>query len=232
MTKLLKNLLIFIFFCFVFSCSNTKNKAEINFEKLNFPKIINYKDSENTKLASEIWLSYADNIPKYIGKLVDSVIINKEEKLELDNKHFVHFSMYKNILTDSIQLGIKVDTNQIIINKKKLKSFPVAIYNKSTDTISIGSHGRIYYILEAQTQTKQWEPIQKYSIPFCGTGMVSIILAPKEMAISSILKYKGNFKTKIRIKMGQNYSNEFYGYINKSQFESEWDKNENGKTNL
>jgi ribosomal protein S18 len=37
--------------------------------------------------------------------------------------------------------------------------------------------------------------------------------------------YKGNYKTKLRIKLGENFSNEFYGTINYRQFESLFDSN-------
>ena len=63
-----------------------------------------------------------------------------------------------------------------------------------------------------------------------GTGVESIILPPKQIVVTSELVYTGDFKTKLRMKLGSNYSREFTGSINLTQFESEWDSSGNRKT--
>ena len=58
----------------------------------------------------------------------------------------------------------------------------------------------------------------------CGTGKdIQNILEAKKYYAFSIIKYEGNFKTKIRVKLRNNnhiyYSNEIDGFINRSQFD-------------
>ena len=52
----------------------------------------------------------------------------------------------------------------------------------------------------------------------CGTGIKYIFLKPDEVAIAYQLRLAGNFETKLRIKLGSNYSNEFFGKIDEKLF--------------
>lgn len=186
--------------------------------------------------------------PHYFGKISDTILIErnlwylpppppppsakntnwtyKEPEKNKFEKYFIYSYRKSNIKSiDSVNLSIKIDTNQIINNYNK-KAFPVLIENKSIDTTYIGYGGQIPIITEAKTKDGIWKPIEnKYSYK-CAMGIPSIILPPKELVITSQFVYFGSFKTKLRIKLGNNYSTEFYGRINESQFENEW---ENGK---
>lgn len=201
----------------VLSCKQ-QQEVKIAFEKQKFPKIIDRMAGQKTELDSVAWLTYANNQPYYFGELLDTIIVNR--KIDQRSENFATGYDYGNVLTiDSASVGIKVDTSQII-NTLGLKSNPVLIYNKTKDTLFIGSEGRIYFVIEGKTKAGEWKPIEKHFFPFCGTGVISIILPPNKLALSSVVKYSGNYKTKLRIKMGLNYSNEFDGWINESQFES------------
>jgi hypothetical protein len=125
---------------------------------------------------------------------------------------------------DSANLLIKIDTTQIISNDGR-KAFPVLIQNATKDTIYIGYGNQIPIITEAKSKNGEWKPIKEHFTYMCGVGLHSIILPPNEVVITSELIYSGQFKTKLRIRMEDNYSEEFDGMINKSQFESEWDSN-------
>jgi hypothetical protein len=107
--------------------------------------------------------------------------------------------------SDSANLLIKFDTNQIINNNGR-KAFPVIIQNKSVDTIYIEHRNQIPIITEAKTKDGEWKPIEELYIYMCGVGLHSIISPLNEVVITSELIYSGNFKTKLKIKMGNNYS--------------------------
>ncbi|PHR23171.1 MAG: hypothetical protein COA38_17295 [Fluviicola sp.] len=230
------------------SCNRTTNKDVDEVETFQFPKITDRFKNDTLELTSEIWLNYGDHTPYYFGKLTDSVSIErylrpmlpppgadtsewnfepKEGKFDeyfldwMDNREFKR--------RDSADLFIKVDTTQIINNNGR-KAFPVLIQNKSIDTIYIGYGSQIPIITEAKTKNGEWKPIEERFIYMCGNGLHSIILPPNELVITSELIYTGNFKTKLRLKMGNNYSEEFNGTINETQFESEWDNYGERKT--
>ncbi len=115
-----------------------------------------------------------------------------------------------------------MDSTQALNNEGR-KAFPVLIQNQSKDTIVIGHGYEIPIITEAKTKDGTWKPIEKNRIYGCGNGLHAIILAPNEIVISSELVYAGNFKTSLRLKIGTDYSKEFSGTINESQFQNEWD---------
>ena len=129
---------------------------------------------------------------------------------------------------DSSKVSIQVDTNtitkQLVVNKNFQKeyytAYPVLLKNEEQDTIRIGYDRFIPIILEAKDSTNQWKPIEKMFSFMCGNGLNSLILPPKDIIVSSKVIYKGDYKTDLRIKMGNNYSNKFKGSINYSQFEN------------
>tara|TARA_R110000751_G_scaffold125869_3_gene227613 strand:+ start:3757 stop:4314 length:558 start_codon:yes stop_codon:yes gene_type:complete len=121
---------------------------------------------------------------------------------------------------------IEIDTNtitkQLVTNryfqKEYYPAYPILIKNEETDTIIIGYDRFIPIILEAKDSTKHWKPIEKMFSFRCGNGINSLLLPPNNIIISSKVIYEGDYKTDLRIKLGENYSNEFKGSINYSQF--------------
>lgn len=116
-----------------------------------------------------------------------------------------------------------------------VSSFPVLIHNLSNSNIYVSTAsiiGDFHFIQQAKDVDGKWKPIefQKSMSPFggCASLNTNYLLLPKHYLATSTIKYKGNFKTKIRIKMysGNNYyySNEITGYINKSQFNQDFIK--------
>ena len=207
-------------FCVFIILANCKKEIEtkISFEERKFPIIIDDMTGQKAELASADWLGYAHNQAFYFGEFLDTIKVNR--KTDFKSEYFASEYPYTNILTmDSAKVEIKVDKSQTI-NTLGLKSNPVLIYNKSIDTLFIGTDGGIYFITEGKTKTGEWKPIEKHYFPFCATGVVSTILPPNKVVLSSVVNYSGDYNTKLRIKMGSNYSNEYDGWINESQFES------------
>ena len=120
------------------------------------------------------------------------------------------------------------------IKKEYVASFPVLIFNKSdkkafiSETFDIGD---FLLIQEAKDIDGKWKPIEfQRSLMFgCDIAInLNYLLKPKHYIATAIIKYKGNFKTKIRVKMYSGndyyYSNEIVGYINRSQFSQDFIK--------
>jgi hypothetical protein len=103
-----------------------------------------------------------------------------------------------------------------------VNSYPLVIYNKSNK----GVLTRFKYIQEAKDVNGNWKPIEYY-YNFSGCGNPESFyfkLLSKNFMIYPIIKYGGNFKTKLRVKLYNKgniyYSNEFEGFINQSQFDT------------
>lgn len=157
--------------------------------------------------------------------------INKNNpmfRFYLDGFHKKEYKYY-----EESNLDIKVDTS-ITIKKEDYyfdpktpfyKAYPILITTKEKDTIIIGLQEIIPIELEAKDISGNWKPIEEKYKHYCGTGLGYILLPPKNIVLTSVFVYDGNYKTKLRIKLGKSYSNEFYGKINPKQFESKYDDN-------
>lgn len=104
--------------------------------------------------------------------------------------------------------------------KKYIKCYPLLIYNDENKVSFIKS---IKLIQEAKDADGQWKPIEFFMpTPSCVGYSVFFKFNPKQYQAISIIKYNGQFKTKLRAKVKINdyyyYSNEIIGFINQSQF--------------
>lgn len=220
-----------------------KDEPEVEFD---FPVFIDKEELKEDKV-NMIWMNDGNHNPLYFGEIIDTIrvertfgrlyppppppgstdtfriIEGKYSNYFLDWTDFREFTSY-----DSVDLNILVDTSQFITNERR-KAYPVIIENLHSDTIYIGYGRYIPIITEALNKKGEWKPIEDRFIYMCGNGVESIILPPKQIVVTSELVYTGNFKTKLRLKLGSNYSREFTGSINLSQFESEWDSKGNSK---
>jgi len=127
-------------------------------------------------------------------------------------------------------LEILVDTTQIIFKKSNYgndfgKSHPVFLYNFSKEKQVIGFGSLLYMNLEAKNGNGDWKPVEIQYHYYCGTGVYSYTLDENEICVSSVYKYSGDFKTKLRLRHLGNYSNEFEGYVNLDEF-GEYDTEE------
>lgn len=109
------------------------------------------------------------------------------------------------------------------------KTYPVYIYNygESQTVIQKPITTELFILLEAKNKNNEWKPVEyfeQYGF-LCGTGHRDYVLKPKHYLLSTVKRYKGDFRTKLRVKFRSFdnifYSNEFEGYINYSQFQSD-----------
>lgn len=109
------------------------------------------------------------------------------------------------------------------------KTYPVYIYNygESQTVIQAPIITELFILLEAKNKNNEWKPIEyfeQYGF-LCGTGHRDYVLKPKHYLLTTVKRYKGDYKTKLRVKFRSFdkvfYSNEFEGFINYSQFQSD-----------
>ncbi|QBZ97413.1 hypothetical protein [Flavobacterium sangjuense] len=111
--------------------------------------------------------------------------------------------------------------------KTFVECYPLLIYNNSKKT-AYTYH--IKLIQEAKDIDGKWKPIEFFSdAPSCLPSPFFHKHLPQKYNVVSIIKYHGNFKTKLRVKvkMGKHiyYSNEIVGQINRTQFDRSYAKN-------
>lgn len=98
------------------------------------------------------------------------------------------------------------------------KSYPLIIKNISSQTISVLESPDL--IIEAQDKKGVWKAIQNNDLKFfCATVADVVNIPTGYIVIVPIPIYKGNFTTKLRVRLGKNISNEYTGQINFEQFE-------------
>lgn len=100
---------------------------------------------------------------------------------------------------------------------------PVFIFN-NTDSAQIIEHhdGRLVMIQEALNKKGNWVGIEYFEYSGCGNSFGYNLIPKDQFMLFGINKYKGNYKTKLRVRLISNgktlISNEFDGYINENQF--------------
>jgi hypothetical protein len=120
--------------------------------------------------------------------------------------------------------------NSRMLQMKNVSAYPVLFFNNSGKKIPFCDTSlEVRMIQEAKDSDGKWKPIEFYNaIGQCYSDL-NLLLAPKHYSAAAIIKYKGNFKTKLRVKYydGKNafYSNEITGSINRSQFDQKYLKN-------
>lgn len=212
----MKRLLIILIFCPLISFS----------QSVDFPVIKNISDEESKYFeADEIRTAFKPIF--FIGQPSDSLDIQGSYYSLNSFENFVNSESFTNTYRNT-SLTIIVDTTQVIISEvgkwKKdrieyeyYRRYPILIQS-SQDSVMIGFGHTTSMILEAQNEDGNWQKIEEPFVYMCGTGLYYIMLFKGQVALTSGIIYKGNFRTKLRYKLGNSYSNEFYGTINKEQF--------------
>lgn len=156
-------------------------------------------------------------------------------------KYLFNFDSIQNlgsIYRDTTQ--IKVDTNytiskmadhDFILRQNKLyEAYPIIITNQGSDTLQIGYQRHLSLTVEALDSLGNWSKIADsygiHGLPLPDSHM----LLPGLSVITSTFKTTGEYKTKLRIKIGNNISNEWSGKINYNQFNSKFDDKGEYKT--
>lgn len=104
------------------------------------------------------------------------------------------------------------------------KAYPVAVsnftnFNKSVYIKEFG----VEIIQEAMDKYGDWKPVEISMVFMCGMGFYWKDLEPGEQIITTVWKYKGDYKTMLRLKLVSGnkivYSKPFRGSINYTQFD-------------
>jgi hypothetical protein len=102
-----------------------------------------------------------------------------------------------------------------------VKVFPAYIVNNTDSIQGIKNQRNIIVIQEALNTKNEWKPVEFFRYADCGLSYGVTLLDTNCYIMFGVNKYKGDFKTKLRLRLKTNgktiYSNEFLGYINKSQ---------------
>ncbi|WP_178986719.1 hypothetical protein [Winogradskyella helgolandensis] len=142
------------------------------------------------------------------------------DEINLSVYDTLSINKYEEELTKELEKRRKIHYN----------TFPVYIYNFGNQETIIQKPivEDLFMLLEAKDENEEWKPIEylkQYKF-LCGTGHEDYRLKPKHFMFSTVKRYDGNYKTKLRVKlMSFNkiyYSNIFEGCINHSQFDSEF----------
>jgi hypothetical protein len=127
-------------------------------------------------------------------------------------------------------LTLIVDTTRIIANQAAeslsrrsdlgaFKAYPVLMINSGRDTVYVGYGDFLRVIMEARDAEGEWRPIETRYVYRCGTGVMSIVLPPAFVALTSAPIYHGSFTTECRLRSGKTVSNVFRACIDPGQFE-------------
>ncbi|WP_338732679.1 hypothetical protein [Mangrovimonas cancribranchiae] len=118
------------------------------------------------------------------------------------------------------------------IKKRKrihYSSYPVYIYNFAHSSRRVQrpvDANDLFFILEAKNSNGDWKPVEYHKQAYydCAYKHKDYMLEPQKFIASTVKRYKGAYKTKLRVKLVsfQNtfYSNVYEGYINYKQFDS------------
>ncbi|WP_420572249.1 hypothetical protein [Kordia sp.] len=234
----LKLFLFTISLMFVSCFSAEKEKLpEVKKEKRLFPVLKDTLTYKATRLNIKFMKS-SNYRPIFLGKFTDTLVIDHYvnrgsmliDSFESFRKHFryYHRDFGKTTKASSKNINIAIDTTTIIKqvdfhdignNHFILKAYPLYISNISTkDTISLGFNFDIRTGLEAKNREGIWQPIERMTFVGCPVGLQEFVLKPGDTILTSTPIFKGDFKTKLRLRLGDTYSNEFEGYINEQQF--------------
>ena len=231
-------LIIFGILAGIYSCDNMKN-IDSGVDIFNFKTPIVQDILETDKVErNSVWLQFGNYNPIYIGPNKDSIYVSDRPNLE---KYYIYYDYGKLYNSpDTAGILLLIDTTKIISENSMiweeygnmlsskvliLKAFPVFVVNITKDTLDIGYGDHLPIVTEALDNKGTWRPIEEPYMYACGTGLNRILLPPNEIVVTSIPINKGKFKTKLRLRYGNILSREFFGTINPTQFESEWDEN-------
>lgn len=163
----------------------------------------------NSKNIKEFNYEYVMNLPHFDFKII------------IDTSYTIAVKGFEYKNTDLTPEGHLDFSKVFALWKDDVVCYPLLIYNNGTKP------AYSYYISliqQAKDKDGKWQPIEYFAnFPSCIPSPFCQEHLPKQYTAKAIIKYNGDFKTKIRVKvkMGKNiyYSNEIDGYINYSQFD-------------
>lgn len=224
----MKNLIILSVVLTIYSCvENNDSVVDANF---NIPVI------QQRITADTIEYSHPDFItgvyPIFAGKskFCDTLELTKGGWRDTTyGEDYIH--PYIAWETDSLKFdGFELfpDYNTTVANIPYFESkgyycYPMYIVNQTPSVkIFTGKDDHVYAIQEALDSNQVWRPIEARGYEFCGNGSWDLKIHPGEFVVVLIHKYKGNHKTKLRVRLAVNLntyvSAPFEGTIDYKQF--------------
>lgn len=155
------------------------------------------------------------------------------EKPESNTEEFYRpkrFAAYDSLSSDGLEIHPNYTSN-IYQNAHRPFNpgtlyYPIYLVNQTPKTkLLYGTDGYVVSIQEAQDSAGRWYPIESRVHNTCSIWRIQ--LAPQHFVMLLLHKYKGNFKTKLRVRLQngeQTYVSQPYeGWINPQQFRlDEW----------
>lgn len=172
------------------------------------PQVKQANDSLNERLAHRdhldaAWVSY---IGRYkFGSKVD--LKNERDSMEYQDLIEEGLAMRRSrdsVSTDGLQLMMDYPTTFKLEDPymKTDAQYPVYIYNETSGPkILWGKDRRVFAIQEALDSSGTWRPIEGQPFDFCGNGRWGMIIHPGEFALFGMIKYSGDYETKIRVRL-------------------------------
>jgi hypothetical protein len=156
-----------------------------------------------------------------------SLFVDTTQEVSINSSYFMPPPMPPDVdetIIEELIDSIFIEYNKMFKDKNYYyKGYPIFLINNSKDSIRINAYeNRLMIIQEAKNPKGKWVPIEKWFFSGCGNVANDLLLPPKQIILSKVYKYQGNYETKLRLKMINFmnevfYSNEFNGRINKSQ---------------
>ncbi|WP_196889469.1 hypothetical protein [Aureivirga sp. CE67] len=217
---------------FLISCNEKPTTTKV--KKNTFPIVLDTFQTGKETLTNLKETVYDNYKVRYVGKIKDTIYVDeivksiftppppptsRTNKSEMEIKNYLdnYKTKYYDYFIDSkksehykwyrdSKLSIQIDTTQTIGSTGKI-AYPVIIQNTTKDSIAFFPYF-VPLILEAKSKSGDWKPIEitekyKYSL-----ANETIIIPPNEIVLISSFKYSGDFKTRLRLKLGENYSGE------------------------
>lgn len=191
-------------------------------ESITYPLIISKNDSIDF-----------EGIPQFkrFTLITDSIEYSVTNNLELfvDTSEIIVWKFWEETPIEAYLIHVDKNGNEIpkepyITPYDKVKKFPVYIINNTDSIQAIENHdGRIIVIQEALSEQGDWQGIEYFEFSGCGNSYGRNLIKPNEYMLFGANQYRGDFKTKLRVRLRTNgktiLSNEFTGFINRSQLE-------------
>jgi hypothetical protein len=142
------------------------------------------------------------------------------------NKSFTYKKIPDSLMGNISDLHLKMDTDFMIV-PAGIDTFSGRFYDfKTNPTICqkffiantspkvLRMRYTPVFVMQAKDNSGVWEDIELEEYPWCATGIKSESIPPGKYILLASIIYKGNFKTKLRLRYDKIYSKEFDGSIN------------------
>jgi hypothetical protein len=176
----------------------------------------------------EMW----DKVVQYIGPYKDTILLSgqtdRRNALLIGDstvkpgarKRYARYewTKLKIVFDPSKQVTLAEDNFNQSGGCEYYKAYSILICNETDSTTIVGEGWNIQINLEALDTDSTWKPAEVEFTYFCGNGLKPILLKPREVLCVLTPVYTGEFRTKLRYRLGQSFSQEFYGSISRNQF--------------